>query len=109
MKGRVKIIMTILMIALLAPGWLYASGNLPSVFIPNECIIRAINDCWPDLAGATFQKSHRAFEKLRNVGINVPCSYNERLVRIAEIRGQVIRICNQIIKGERRCFSKRES
>lgn len=109
MKGRVKIIMTILMIALLAPGWLYASGNFPSLFIPNECIIRAINDCWPDLAGATFQKSHRAFEKLRNLGINVPCSYNERLVRIAEIRGQVIRICNQIIKGEWICFSKKES
>ena len=109
MKGRVKIIMSILMIALLATGWLYASGNLPSLFIPNECIIRAINDCWPNLAEVTFQKSHRAFEKLRNVGIDVPCSYNERLVRIAEIRGQVIRICNQIIKGERRCFSKKES
>ena len=97
MKGRVKIIMSILMIALLATGWLYASGNFPSLFIPNECIIRAINDCWPDLAGATFQKSHQAFEKLRNAGINVPCSYNERLVRIAEIRGQVVTICNQII------------
>lgn len=109
MKARVKIIMAILMIALPAPGWLYASGNLPSLFIPNECIIRAINDCWPNLAGATFQKSHRIFEKLRNVGIDVPCSYNERLVRIAEIRGQVIRICNQIIKGEGICFSKKES
>ena len=97
MKGMIKITLAIILIVVLVPGWLYASGNLPSLFIPNECIIRAINDCWPNLAGATFQKSHRIFEKLRNVGIDVPYSYNERVMKITEIRGQVLRICNQII------------
>ncbi len=97
MKGMIKITLAIILIVVFVPGWLYASGNLPSFFPRNEVVIRAINSSLPELAKITYQKSHRAFEKLRNAGINVPCSYNERLVRIAEIRGQVVRICNQII------------
>ena len=99
MKKKAKTVIAVAMIAMLVPGWLYASGNLPSLFPRNECIIRAINDSWSDLAAVTFQKCRWAFEKLRNLGLEVPYTYNERLVRIAEIRNQVLRICNNIIVG----------
>lgn len=97
MKGILKIATAIMLIVLLVPGWLYASGNLPSLFPRNETIIRAINSSFPDLANATFRESHRAFEKLRNVGVAVPYTYNEQLSKITSIRNQVIRICNNIL------------
>lgn len=97
MKGMLKTVTAIMLIALLVPGWLYASGNLPSLFPRNESIIRAINSSFPDLANATFRESHRAFKKLRNVGIQVPYTYNEQLSRITSIRNQALRICNTIL------------
>ncbi|OPX39789.1 MAG: hypothetical protein B1H11_02140 [Desulfobacteraceae bacterium 4484_190.1] len=97
MKWMLKIATAIMLIVLLVPGWLYASGNLPSLFPCNESIIRAINGSFPELANATFRESHRAFEKLRNVGVAVPYTYNEQLLKITSIRIQVIRICNNIL------------
>ncbi len=97
MKRKAKITTVIVALIMLAPGWLYASGNLPSIFPQNERIVRAINDSWPDLAEVTFQNSRWAFQKLRNAGIEVPYTYNERLLRISQIKKQVVRICDRII------------
>ena len=97
MKGMIKITLAIILIVVLVPGWLYASGNLPSFFPRNEVVIRAINSSLPELAKITYQKSHRAFDILRNLGIKVPYTYNEQLSKITSIRNQVIRICNTII------------
>lgn len=102
MKGEIKPVMAVVMIVMLVPGWLYASGNFPYLFPQNECVIRAINDSFSDLAEITFQKSHWAFEKLRNAGLEVPYTYNERLMGITEIRNQVLRICNKIIMDNKR-------
>ena len=99
MKRKAKIIIAIVMLTMPVPGWLYASGNLPFIFPRNEHIIRTINDACPNLAGVTFQNAHRAFQKLRNAGIEVPYTYNERLLRISQIKKQVVRICNRIITG----------
>ena len=99
MKRKAKILIAIAMLTMPAPGWLYASGNLPSIFPRNELIIRTINDACPNLAEVTFQNAHRTFQKLRNVGIKVPYTYNERLLKISKIKKQVIRICNRIITG----------
>jgi len=97
MKGKVETIIAVVMIVMLVPGWLYASGNLPSFFPRNECLIRSINGSFPELANTTFRESHRAFEKLRNFGIAVPYTYNEQSLRITKIRDQIIRICNDIL------------
>jgi hypothetical protein len=92
-----KTLHVIMLVMALVPGWLYASGNLPSFFPHNKSIIRAINISFPDLSYATFQKSHQAFEKLREQGVEIPYTYNERYLRIREIRHRVIRICNHIL------------
>jgi hypothetical protein len=97
MKGMSKITLAIILIVVLVPGWLYASGNLPSFFPCNEVAIRAINSSLPKVANITFRESHQAFEKLRNLGIAVPYTYNEQLSKITSIQNQVIRICNTII------------
>lgn len=97
MKGTIKTIIVVTMIAILVPGWLYASGNFPSFFPRNERLIESINTSYPKLACVIFDKTHRAFEGLRNKGIKIPYTYNERLARITTIRHQVIRICNDII------------
>jgi hypothetical protein len=97
MKGMIKITLAIILIVILVPGWLYASGNLPSFFPRNEVVIRAIKSSLPELANITFRESHQAFEKLRNLGIAVPYTYNEQLSKITSIQNQVIRICNTII------------
>jgi hypothetical protein len=97
MKGMLKIVTVIMLIVALVPGWLYASGNLPSLFPRNESIIKAFNSSFPELANATFRESHRGFEKLRNAGIAVPYTYNEQLSKITRVRNQAIRICNNIL------------
>lgn len=97
MKGMIKTTLAIILIMILVPGWLYASGNLPSFFHRNEVVIRAINSSLPELAKITYQKSHRVFDILRNLGIKVPYTYNEQLSKITSIRNQVIRICDTII------------
>lgn len=97
MKGMIKITLAIILIVVLVPGWLYASGNLPSFFPRNEVVIRTISSFLPELAKITYQKSHRVFDILRNLGIKVPYTYNEQLSKITSIRNQVIRICNTII------------
>ena len=97
MKGMIKITLAIILIVVLVPGWLYASGNLPSFFPHNEVVIRAINSSFPELADVTFRESHKTFEKLRNLGIAVPYTYNEQLSKITSIQYRVIRICNNIL------------
>ncbi len=97
MKGMIKITSAIILIVVLVPGWLYASGNLPSFSPRNEVVIRAINSSLPELAKITYQKSHRVFDILRNLGIKVPYTYNEQLLKITSIKNQVIKICNTII------------
>lgn len=97
MKGMIKITLAIILIVVFVPGWLYASGNLPSFFPINEVVIRTINSSLPELANITFRESHRAFEKLRNLGIAVPYTYNEQLSKITNIQNKVIRICNYIL------------
>ncbi len=92
-----KTLNVVMLIMALVPGWLYASGNLPSFFPHSESIIRAINSSFPDLTCTTFQKSHRAFEKLRDLGVEIPYTYNERYLRIRKLRHKVIRICNHIL------------
>lgn len=97
MKGMIKITLAIISVVVLVPGWLYASGNLPSFFPRDEVVIRAINSSFPELANITFQESHRAFKKLRSLGIAVPYTYNEHLSKITSIRNQVLKICNKIL------------
>ena len=97
MKGMIKIKLAIILIVVLVPGWLYASGNLPSFLPRNEVVIRAINDSFPELADVTFRESHKTFEKLRDLGIAVPYTYNEQLSKIINIQNKVIRICNYIL------------
>lgn len=99
MWAKLKTIVAVATGAMLVPGWLYASGNLPSLFPSNDRLIRAVNASWPALAELIFKRSHLAFEKLRDLGLEVPYTYNERLMRIARIRAEVIRMCNQIIDG----------
>lgn len=97
MKGIIKTTLAVTVVVILVPGWLYASGNLPSFFPRNERLIEAINTSYPKLAYVTFDKTHGAFENLRNVGIKIPYTYNERLARITTIRKHVVRICKNII------------
>lgn len=78
MKGIIKKTLVIILIVVLVPGWLYASGNLPSFFPRNEVVIRAINDSFPELADVTFRESHKIFEKLRNLGIAVPSGLGKK-------------------------------
>ena len=101
-----KAIVAVAMGAILVPGWLYVSGNLPSLFPSNERLIRAVNASWPALAELTFKGSRLAFERLRDLGLEVPYTYNERLMRIARIRARVIRMCNQIIEGDQKGVKK---
>ena len=97
MRWILKTLNMVMLTMVLVPGWLYASGNLPSFFPNSENIIRAINSSFPELADTTFKKSHRAFEKLRNLGVEVPHTYNERHLRIRKIRHKVIMVCNDIL------------
>ena len=96
MKGFIKFIVIIIVVALV-PGWLYASGNLPFFKPHNEWMVKAAATAYPNFAAFTFHKSHQVFEKLRNKGIEVPYSYNERLFKIRKIRSETIRICNNIL------------
>ena len=86
-----------LIITPIVPGWLFASGNLPSLHPHNELVIRAVNDSFPELSGISFQKSHRFYKRLRGRGIQMPLSYNERMLKIAGIRSHTIKICNTIL------------
>lgn len=107
MKGTIKTILAVTIVTTMVPGWLYASGNLPSFFPRDERIIAAINASYPKFAGTTFNKTHQIFESLRNAGIKIPYTYNERLTKITRIRNQVIRICDDIIatdKGGKKCL-----
>jgi len=100
MRWIFKTLNMVMLIMVLVPGWLYASGNLPSFFPHSENIIRAINSSFPDLADTTFQQSHQVFEKLRNLGVEVPHTYNERHLRIRKIRDMVIMVCNDILSKQ---------
>ena len=102
MKRTIKTIIVLTIVATMVPGWLYASGNLPSFFPRNERVIEVINASYPKLARVIFNKTHRTFENLRNAGIKIPYTYNERLLRITRIRNQVIRICDDIIGTDKR-------
>ena len=92
---KIALIMTIMLV--LIPGWLYASGNLPPLFAGEERLIRAVHRSCPRLSGATFKAFRPALEGLRNCGATLPCTYNERLLKIKALQDKVIKICDSII------------
>ena len=97
MKAKFENIIFIALFTIMIPGWLYASGNLPITIAPENKIVMAVNELWPDLAEKTYKKTHRLFEYMRRSGLNIPYSYNERLARIAFTRAEVNIICDSII------------
>ena len=97
MKRIPKLIIALALVLFILPAWLYASGNLPPLFAGEQRFIWAVQHSYPELARATYKTSHRALEKLRDLGINVPYTYNERLLRVKVIRDEVIEICNGMI------------
>ena len=98
MRRKITEVLGSLIIILLIPAWLYASGNLPSVLPSNQRIIRLVKYSFPNLAAITYEESHRAYEMLRDYGLSVPYSYNEQSLSVTAIRAEVIQLCNGILQ-----------
>ena len=99
MKKIFCAIFTIFLLAITIPTWLYASGNLPITLPVHERLIATTNMVWPALSRMTYQTSHRVFDKLRRMGLLIPLSHNEQIMKIKSIHENTIRVCNGIIKG----------
>ena len=96
--GAVKALVAAITIAVtLGSGWLYASGNMPQVVPVHGEVVKAVNTSSPRLASLTYHHSHRVLERLRNAGIMIPCTYNERVAEIRRIRNRVEVICDAIL------------
>ena len=87
---------------MIGPGWLYASGNLPRFYPGNEDMIMNLKKSCPAMAEATFENTARIFQKLREAGVPVPYTYNERMLRICQTQKWTTRICGNIIINEYR-------
>jgi len=98
MKQKITEVIIFFTIILLIPAWLYASGNLPSLFPSNQHLIRLMQYSFPTIAAVTYKESHRAYEMLRDYGVTVPYSYNERSLSVTNIRAEVIRLCDSILQ-----------
>ena len=97
MRTSSKIGIVTILIFVMVPAWLYASGNLPQLFAGEERLIRAVHQSCPRLTRATFKTSRLVFENLRRYGVRIPYTYNERLARVKTLQDEVIKICNSII------------
>ncbi len=89
----------IVFLILPAPAWLYASGNFPLFFPMPETVVFSVKESWPVYAAATFVEARWIFEKLRSKGIHIPLTYNERLLRIAQMKIRTRNLCDEIIIG----------
>ena len=100
MKRKIRTLIAVMaFVTLPAPTWLYASGNLPLFFPMPEEIVSAVKASWPGPVGATFKEAHWIFERLRSMGLDIPLTYNERLLCIARMKLQVTALCDDIITG----------
>lgn len=99
MISGIKAVLAVIIFSLLIPGgWLLASGNFPGVYYENEMSHIALNRAWPRLSAETFSKTRRICRHLRQKGIQLPPTYNERMVKIARIRAQVKCVCDLILR-----------
>jgi hypothetical protein len=98
MKQKLTEVIIFFAIILLVPAWLYASGNLPSFFPSNQRLIKLMQYSFPSIAEITYKESHQAYKMLRDYGVTVPYSYNERSLSAAGIRAEVIRLCDSILQ-----------
>lgn len=96
MKVIAKIPLVIIM-CMLPCTWLYASGNMPYVASPARSLVMAVNSEFPKTASVTSNLAHRTWENVRDMGLSVPLTYTERIIKIKKIRLEVAAICNQII------------
>lgn len=96
MKGFDRLLVHLILL-LLIPVWVYASGNCPYAPLKNEVLCRQLNSTLPNLGKVTYRLSHGIFEKIRKLNIQIPYSYNERMVRIQQLRKKTIIICEKII------------
>ena len=96
MKRIMKII-TSLLVLMIFPAWLYASGNLPPLFAGEGRIIRTVHSSCPIASRTTFIYTQQALEKMRDFGIKVPQTYNERVLNLKRMRNEAIKECNSII------------
>ncbi|MBC8460206.1 MAG: hypothetical protein H8D67_19650 [Deltaproteobacteria bacterium] len=101
MKTIAKILVVII-ICILPCTWLYTSGNLPYVAQPARCLVMAVNSKFPEAALITSNLAHRAWGKVRDMGLSVPLTYTERIKKIKKIRLEVAAICNRIISDKHR-------
>ena len=96
MKVIAKILVVII-VCMLPCTWLYASGNLPYVAPPARNLVMAVNSEFPRAASMTSNLAHKAWKKVRDMGLSVSLTYTERITKIKKIRLEVAAICNRII------------
>lgn len=101
MKYKTIETIILLSIMLLIPAWLYASGNLPiSSFPPSTRLVGLMQHSFPAIAEVTYEESHHVYEVLRNYGLTIPYSHNEKSQSIYNIRAEVVRLCDSILKDK---------
>lgn len=83
-------------------AWLYISGNLPYVGLPYPNLVKAANIEFPKAAFITSKLTHWALNDIRGVGLDIPLTYTEKIIKIIRLRREVAIICDRIIIDQHR-------
>ena len=78
-------------------GWVYATGNMPGREPANRLIVCKANNALPGLAGLTFKVTNRCYVQARCSGMDIPFSFNERMLQMLVMHQESILRCESII------------
>lgn len=96
---RIGIIFLVVTMVTGSTAWVYATGNIPGVNMPENGISIWVFSHFPSQAKRTTAWCGKFWAGCRRAGISVPFSYNEKIFEILKIRLETDAICRDILRS----------
>ena len=81
-------------------AWCYATGNIPDTVFPLDGVPTRLHRIFPEFTKSTDQVFEKTWLSMRRIGINIPPSHNERIIRILKLRCEISLICRGILEKQ---------
>jgi hypothetical protein len=96
---RIGIILLVVTLVTTPTAWVYATGNIPGLNMPENGISAWVFRHFPSQAKQTTAWCGKLWAECRHAGIPVPFSYNEKILEILKIQLETDAICRDILRS----------
>ncbi len=94
---RIGIIFLVVTLITGPAAWVYATGNIPGLIMPENRVSTWMLKKFPSQAARTTAWCGKVWADCRRAGLPLPLSYNEKIFEVLKIRIETDAICREIL------------